>query len=313
MPQTKHLLAAELHPFVDSFPGLDLSADTLPAFREAQDAAIELASTDGTGVSRTEITVDSNDYEMPALLYRPTSDQTNGTAYLHIHGGGYVIGSAAGSDANNLELCASLGITVLSVDYRLAPEHPLPAPLDDCYAGLQWLHDNAESLSIDPARIAIGGESAGGGLAAACAILARDRGELSICHQHLTYPMLDSRTGRAGFEGDPLVGEFIWTRSLNIFGWDSILGDAETKAPQVPALLEDFSNLPSTWIHTVGLDLFRDENIEYAQRLMAAGIATELEVLPGACHGYQMMPGTQLGERYRQSHKNALARGLGLG
>lgn len=312
MPDTKHLLAAELHPFVENFPGLDLSADMLPAFREAQDAATELGNAEAMNVERTQITVNSGDYEMPALLYRPTSEQANGTAYLHIHGGGYVIGSAAGSDANNLELCASLGITVLSVDYRLAPEHPLPAPLDDCYAGLQWLHDNAATLAIDPSRIAIGGESAGGGLAAATAILARDRGELSICHQHLTYPMLDSRTGRPGFEGDPLVGEFIWTRSLNVFGWDSILGDAEQKAPQVPALVDDFTGLPPTWIHTVGLDLFRDENITYAQRLLAAGVSTELEVVPGACHGYQMLPGTKLGERYRESYTSALARGLGL-
>jgi len=309
---TKHLIAEELHPFVDSFPPFEFNAEMLPGFRAQQDSLVTLGDPAEAGVTRESITVPNGDFDVPAFLYQPQKPATNGPAYLHIHGGGYVIGSAAGSDANNLELCSTLGLTILSVDYRLAPEHPIPAPLDDCYAGLQWLHENADKLSVDRSRIAVGGESAGGGLAAATAILARDRGDYALCHQHLTYPMLDSRTGRGGFEGDPLVGEFVWTRALNVFGWDSILGDAPAAAPQVPALVEDCSGLPPAWIHTVGQDLFRDENITYAQRLLAAGVAADLVVMPGACHGFQMFPGTSLAERYRQEHTQALARGLGI-
>ena len=311
MSKSKHLLAQELHPFVDNFPPLELDAAMLPGFREQQNSLISLADAEAAGVAREQITVSNGDFDVPAFLYQPPEGKRAGSGYLHIHGGGYVIGSAASADANNIELCAALGVTILSVDYRLAPEHPYPAPLEDCYAGLKWLHVNADRLGVDPARIAIGGESAGGGLAAATAIFARDRGEYAICHQQLTYPMLDSRTGREGFEGDPLVGEFIWTRSLNRFGWDSILRDVEAAAPYVPALVEDVSGLPPTWIHTVGLDLFRDENIAYAQRLLAAGIPTELIVMPGACHGFQMFPGSALGKEFRDDHRRALTRALG--
>jgi acetyl esterase/lipase len=222
------------------------------------------------------------------------------------------MGSVEGSDISNLQLCAKLGIVILSVDYRLAPEHPIPAPLDDCYAGLAWLHGNAESLRIDANRIGIGGESAGGGLAAALAIRARDAGEYAICHQHLTYPMLDNLTGTEAQPGDPLVGEFVWTRSRNRFGWDSYLGTAAQEAPQVPARVGDCSGLPSTWMFTAALDLFRDENIDYARRLLEAGVGVELLMYPAACHGFQLLPGTSLTARFTEDHRAALARGLGL-
>jgi len=201
---------------------------------------------------------------------------------------------------------------VLSVGYRLAPEHPIPAPLDDCYAGLAWMHDNAESLGVDRARIGIGGESAGGGLAAALAIRARDAGEYAVCHQHLTYPMLDNLTGSKAQPGDPLVGEFVWTRARNQYGWQSYLGDAPAAAPQVPSRVENYSGLPHTWMFTASLDLFRDENIDYARRLMEAGVFVDLEVVSGACHGFQLIPGTEIGARYIKAHMAALARGLGV-
>ena len=118
----------------------------------------------------------------------------------------------------NLHLASILNIVILSVDYRLAPENPIPAPLDDCYAALGWLHENAAKLGVDPERIGVGGESAGGGLAAALAIKARDEGEYGLCWQQLTYPMLDDRTGSSQHYGDPLVGEFVWTRELNQYG-----------------------------------------------------------------------------------------------
>lgn len=312
MSGTKYLLDPELHAFVDAFPGLELTAEMLPMVRAQQDSMAQLGDPAAVGVTRERIAIEQGGVSIPALLYRPGQPEAAGPAYLHIHGGGYVLGSAAASDPVNLDLCAQLGLTILSVDYRLAPEHPIPAPLEDCYAGLRWLHEQAQALDLDPARIAIGGESAGGGLAAATAILARDRGEYAICHQQLTYPMLDCRTGQPGHEGDPLVGEFIWTRSLNRMGWGAFLGDAPAAAPQVPALVEDYSGLPPAWIHTVSLDLFRDENIAYAQALMQAGVATELVVLPGGCHGFQMSPQARLSQSYRNSHRAALAHGVGV-
>ncbi|MEM6999332.1 MAG: alpha/beta hydrolase [Pseudomonadota bacterium] len=308
---TRHLLDPELLPLLDLLPPMEIDPEGLPGLRRARDAAISLADPDEYGVQRSEISVQSADgTAISCLLYQPTAVTGTTAGYLHIHGGGYILGNAAGSDLANLVLCAKLGIVIVSVDYRLAPEFPIPKPLEDCYAGLAWLHDHAAELQVDRQRIGVGGESAGGGLAAALAIKARDAGEYAICHQHLTYPMLDNLTGSETDPGDPLVGEFVWTRSLNQFGWAAYLGDAEPAAPQVPARVDDHAGLPATWIHTVGLDLFRDENIHYAQALMAAGVAVELVVMPGACHGFQMLPGTELGARYVTAHRAALARGL---
>ena len=263
-------------------------------------------------VIREDVVVPGEGHDVRCLLYKPASYEPGVPGYLHIHGGGYIMGSVEGSDISNIQLCAKLGIVILSVDYRLAPEHPIPAPLDDCYAGLAWLHEQAAALGVDPERIGIGGESAGGGLAAALAIRARDAGEYAICHQHLTYPMLDNLTGTEAQPGDPLVGEFVWTRSRNRFGWTSYLGEAAPEAPQVPARVSDHAGLPSTWMFTAALDLFRDENIDYAQKLLAAGVAVELLMYPAACHGFQLLPGTSLTARFTADHRAALARGLGL-
>ena len=310
---TKHLLDSELHPIIELVPGFNFSADSVAAVREQLSALNQMGDAQSRGVAREEVLV-SRDRgpDVRALLYTKQSGEGLRPGYVHVHGGGYVLGSADGSDINNIEVAAKLGAVVLSVDYRLAPEHPIPAPLEDCYAGLAWLHENARALNVDTSRIAVGGESAGGGLAAALAIHARDKGEYAVCHQHLTYPMLDNRTGTAEQPGDPLTGEFVWTREANQFGWTSYLGDAPALAPQVPSRVEDFAGLPPAWIFTVGLDLFRDENIAYAQGLMAAGVPTELIVYPGACHGFQMIPGTKSLAFYSESHLGALGRALGV-
>ena len=310
---TKHLLDPELHPLLELFPQFEFDDEQLPLLRNNPAMAAALGDPAQAGVTREEVHVSAGDGpKVRALLYRPSDRAATGAGYLHIHGGGYVLGMPEGSDPTNLQVCARLGAVVLSVDYRLAPEHPIPAPLDDCYAGLAWLHEQAPALGVDRNRIGIGGESAGGGLAAALAIKARDAGEHAICHQHLTYPMLDDRTGTPEQPGDPLVGDFMWTRQSNQYGWRSYLGDAPAEAPQVPARLEDFAGLPATWLATAALDLFRDENIDYAHKLMLAGVRTELVSYPAACHGFQMVPGTRLAERYAQDHLRALARGLGV-
>ena len=310
---TKHLLDPELHRLLELLPHFELDDEQLPLLRDNPNMAVELGDPAEAGVTREEIHAQGGaGPAVRALLYRPSDTAASGAGYLHIHGGGYVLGTPEASDPVNLEICARLGVVVLSVDYRLAPEHPIPAPLDDCYTGLAWLHAQAPALGVDRDRIGIGGESAGGGLAAALAIKARDAGAYAICHQHLTYPMLDDRTGTPEQPGDPLVGEFLWTRASNQYGWRSYLGDAPAQAPQVPSRVEDFAGLPATWMATAALDLFRDENIEYAFRLMQAGVRTELISYPAACHGFQMVPGTELGARYARDHLDALARGLGV-
>lgn len=308
---TKHLLAEDLLPIVE-FPSTPITDENLAKVREMSAAVVVMGDPEKYNVTRKEIMIAGEGGDIRCLLYTPNAGADKKPGYLHIHGGGYVMGSPEGSDIQNIQVCARVGAVVLSVAYRLPPEHPIPAPLDDCYSALAWLHQNAESLSVDASRIGIGGESAGGGLAAALAIRARDAGEYGICHQHLTYPMLDNLTGSKSHPGDPLVGEFVWTRQRNQFGWSSYLGEASAIAPQVPARVEDYSKLPRTWMFTVSMDLFRDENLEYAQQLMLAGVDVELAVYPNACHGFQFIPTADASKRYFAEHIAALARGLGV-
>lgn len=213
-------------------------------------------------------------------LYRPANGGECGPALLWIHGGGYVIGTPAQDDELCRRFARELGATVASVDYRLAPEHPYPAPLEDCYAALKWL---AALPSVDPARVAIGGGSAGGGLAASLALLARDRGEVPLVAQLLVYPMLDDRTVDRSDLDHP--GQRLWNQSSNKFGWSAYLGDAD-RAVAVPARREDLSGLPPAWIGVGALDLFHDEDLAYAARLEAAGVPCRVEVVEGAFHGF---------------------------
>ena len=200
-------------------------------------------------------------------------------ALLWMHGGGYVIGNAAQDD----DLCRAyvdrLGVVVASVDYRLAPRHPYPAPLEDCYSVLTWL---AGLPGVDPHRIAIGGASAGGGLAAALAFLARDRGEVTPVLQVLSYPMLDDRTTDPALD-DP--GFRLWDAASNRIGWDAYLGAAD-RATAVPARRNDLAGLAPAWLGVGTLDLFHTEDLAYAARLNAAGVPCAVHEAPGAFHGF---------------------------
>jgi acetyl esterase/lipase len=213
-------------------------------------------------------------------LFRPSGVTGRTPALLWIHGGGYVIGRAAQDDVLCRRFARELGATVASVDYRLAPEHPYPAPLDDCYSALQWL---VRLPSVDPSRVAIGGASAGGGLAAALALLTRDRGEISPAAQLLVYPMLDDRTVDRRNLDHP--GLRLWNRSSNKFGWSAYLGDADPEVA-VPGRREDLGGLPPAWLGVGTFDLFHDEDLAYAERLESAGVPCEVEVVEGAFHGF---------------------------
>lgn len=212
-------------------------------------------------------------------IFEPSGGGSGG-ALLWIHGGGYVVGCAAQDDKFCRRLARSLGMTVASVDYRLAPQHPYPTPLEDCYEGLLLLADRPE---VNADRIAIGGASAGGGLAAALALLARDRGDVQVALQLLSYPMLDDRTCER--DGMDHPEHRLWDQRSNRYGWDSYLGDAD-RSVAVPARRTDLAGLAPVWIGVGTLDLFHDEDVAYAERLRAAEVPVEVEVVRGAFHAF---------------------------
>ncbi len=231
------------------------------------------------------------------LAYRPTGAHGTLPALLHIHGGGFVIGAPEMADPENRRLATTLNCAVYSVDYRLAPETRFPGALDDCYATLSYLNAHADALQIDPDRVGVLGESAGGGLAASLALLTRDRGEFPLAFQHLIFPMLDDRTCTHA-DPHPYAGEYVWTHANNVFGWSAWLGDAPGRADVSPyaaaARASDVAGLPPTFISVGALDLFLEENLEYARRLMRAGVPLELHVYPGAFHAFQLAPNARV-------------------
>jgi acetyl esterase/lipase len=230
---------------------------------------------------------------------------------LWIHAGGFVIGNAIREDDRCRELARALGAVVAAVDYRLAPEHPFPTPLHDCHDALTWLADRDE---VDASRIAIGGSSAGGGLAAGLALLARERREVRPIFQLLVYPMLDDRTATRDSEHERDLR--LWNSSSNRFGWRSYLGHEPgtdgVSALAAPARAYDLSGLPPAWIGVGSLDLFAGEDIAYAHRLQAAGVACELCVIDGAYHGFDVVHHTApVSREFHTAQVDALARALG--
>jgi acetyl esterase/lipase len=236
-------------------------------------------------------------------------------AVLHIHGGGYIVGSAAGNLRDIQKLSTELDCVVVTVDYRLAPETHFPGSLNDNYVALYWLYKHAEELGVDTKRIAIKGESAGGGHAAALAIAARDRGQVPVCMQVLIYPMLDDRTGSTR-PVPPFIGHYIWTPQDNRFGWTSLLGvpagSARVPRNSVPARVEDLRGLPPAFIGVGSIDLFMKEDTTYAQRLMYSSIPTEMSVVPGGYHGFDIIvPEAGLSREFTRAWLAALGRAFG--
>jgi len=224
-----------------------------------------------------------------------------------------VMGDIEQDDRLMKQLVKRISCVAVSVDYRLAPEHPFPAPVEDCYAGLKWLFGHAEELGVDRSRIAIGGASGGGGLCAGLALLARDRGEVCPAFQLLIYPMIDDRnvTPASYAITDPRM----WNRESNRLGWKAYLGrdggGADVSPYAAAARATDLTKLPPAFIPVGALDLFVDENIEYAQRLIQAGVPTELHVYPGAFHGFDVFaPSATVSKQFKADRDNALKRAL---
>jgi acetyl esterase/lipase len=244
------------------------------------------------------------------LVYLPKNVTTPVPAILWIHGGGYVVGNADQADWDAKTIVSALGCAAVSVDYRLAPEVPHPGPVEDCYAALKWLYTNASELGVDTTRIAIGGDSAGGGMTAGLALLTRDRREVPLVFQLLIYPMLDDRTVTA--EPHPYTGEYVWTADNNRFGWTSLLGK-EPGGPDVSpyaaaARAEHLEGLPPALIGVGTLDLFLEEDMEYARRLMRAGVPTELHVYPGAFHAFPIAAEAKVAQAFKRDYLSTLAR-----
>jgi triacylglycerol lipase len=312
---TRHLVDPALESFLEA-PPLEITLETLPAVREGLKALY--ASFLGEGDA--EVTVAEHTVPGPpgspdvrVYVYTPPGPKTARPALLHIHGGGFILGDAAMMTPLSQVRARALDCVVVSVDYRLAPETPYPGPVEDCYAGLSWMVAHAAELGIDPTRIAVGGESAGGGLSAALCLLARDRGGPAVAFQFLIYPMLDHRTAtpadpyRNGF-----AGEFAWTQPSNRFGWKAMLGDIDP-AGQVPGTCSPsramtLAGLPPTFIAVGALDLFVDEDVDYATRLMREGVPTELHVYPGAFHAFDAIAAAPVAIQFQEDCARALNR-----
>lgn len=261
----------------------------------------------GVSVRDEVIRVGERRDEVRVRVYRPSASAEARPGLLWIHGGGYVMGRLEMDDATCAAYASEVGVVVVSVNYRLAPQHPFPAALHDCHAAFKWLHANARSLGVDTTRIAIGGASAGGGLAAALAQRVTDLKQEPCALQLLVYPMLDDRTtlDSAANQGSYLL----WNRGSNRFGWASYLGGAARKPPMyaVPARREQLEGLPPAWIGVGTADLFHDEDLAYAHRLKESGVDCELYVAPGAFHGFDAVaPDAPVTQRFRAAQVAAL-------
>lgn len=242
-------------------------------------------------------------------IYRPLNASAQLAGIYYIHGGGMVLGSIETEDATATMLCDQTGAVVVSVEYRLAPEHPHPAQVEDCYAGLRWTGDHASELGIDPQRLAIYGGSAGGGLAVATALMARDHGGPALKFMMPIYPMLDDRN-ETGSSAE-IVDVGIWDRDANLEAWKWYLGGKPADQYAAPARAEDVSGLPPAFIDVGTVDMFRDEDIAFAQRLMQAGIPCELHVYPGAYHASETFAlDAALSKRIWANRISALQRAL---
>jgi acetyl esterase/lipase len=225
--------------------------------------------------------------DITVRVYRPAGADGALAGIYYIHGGGMILGDIEGEDAAATRICDEVGAVVVSVEYRLAPEHPYPAPVEDCYAGLAWMAKNATELGVDPDRIAVYGASAGGGLTIATALLARDRGGPALRFMMPIYPMIDDRNETPSSHEITDIG--VWDRAGNMEAWGWYLGDKPADQYAAPARTEDVTGLPPAFIDVGTIDLFRDEDIAFAQRLMQAGVPCELHVYPGAYHASETL------------------------
>ncbi len=308
------LVDPEFLPALKQFPAVDLSAEIVRKFRQSP----SMPPLPGPAPEPVErhIPGPPGAPEVRLWVVDPAPAEKSKPVLLHMHGGGFMM-----PDPWLLPrlqgIATDCHCVVVSVDYRLAPETRYPGSLEDNYAALKWVHAHAAELGIDRSRIAVGGESAGGGHAASLAIHARDRNEVPIVFQLLIYPGLDDRTGSTR-PAPPAVGHFMWNASANRLAWSSLLGvpagSSRVPAAAVPARVASVAGLPPAWIGVGALDLFVEEDMEYARRLVHAGVATELLVVRGAFHGFDLVvPDAEASKQFSASWKSELRKAFATG
>ncbi len=292
----------QLLPALEDFPALDLNRDNIVKMRALLAERPTVPS--AVSVYEEEQVISTKDGELKVFIYRKTSVD-NQPALLWVHGGGYILGNAEDERARVIaDIC---DCTVVSVDYRLAPEAPFPAGPNDCYAALEWMHNQAAALGIDRERIVIGGASAGAGMAAGVALMNRDKANYPLKLQLLLYPMLDNLhdTASGQYENHP-----VWKQQTSFNAWEMYLDgtpgvDASPYAAAARA--KDLSGLPPAYICVGAADLFCDEDIEYARRLDAADVDVELAVFPGVYHAAEsFVPSAKVSQRLNASFMSAL-------
>jgi len=303
----------ELAAAIEMLPNVDIT-DIVKARAEFEELRAQLPAADTTGLTITDLTVPApgGAPDIPLRIYVP--DRPSGPVGIYdVHGGGFVLGSIQMMHAGNAALARETGAVVVSVDYRLAPEHPYPAGLEDCYTGLVWFAEHAAEYGVDPDRIAIHGISAGGGLCAGLALLARDRGGPSIAFQYLGVPEVDDRLDTPSmrrFTDTPM-----WNQPKAVISWDAYLGAGVPGSPDVPvyaapARATDLAGLPPAFVSAMEFDPLRDESIGYALALQAAGVQVELHVYPGTFHGSGLVEHAAVTKREKEEAVTVLRKAL---
>jgi triacylglycerol lipase len=306
---TRHLIDPELQAALALFPPLDIAGLGLENLRAAMDGlapAADALACDDILLQRIAVPASPAGPELGIVIHRPVGHTGDLPLYFHIHGGGFVLGSAIMSSPANIALAREVGCIVASVDYRLSPEVTGQQPVEDCYRALCWLVENARSHGIDASRIAIGGESAGGGLAASLALMVRDRGTIALAMQMLICPMLDDRT-----QGDhPHCGEFVWTAEANAAAWALRIGNEDVEQDRhgyiAAARADDLQGLAPAYIAIGSLDLFLEEDIAYARRLARVGVPVDLHVYAGGYHGFEMAADASITRRTMEDRYSVL-------
>ncbi|MCF9017083.1 alpha/beta hydrolase [Pseudomonas viridiflava] len=304
---THHLLDPAYNVFLEE-PSSVWTLANLPAIRRRVDAAWKQPEE-----ARHEEYWTQKD-QIRLCIYRPEHSpkpaQKRATL-LYIHGGGFVLGRPEMADDYLADLANELNVLIVAVDYRLAPEHPFPIPLEDCYAALAWIFTEGLALGVDKQKVMVMGHSAGGGLAAAVSIMARDRNEHRLAGLLMVYPMLDHRTGSTTSSADnPTTGTLSWSREANRFCWECLQGayalDDDQAALFSPALADDLTGLPPSFMSVGALDLFLEEDVAFALRLSKSGVPVELHVYPGVPHMFDQYPGRPT-DQLKQDITRALA------
>ncbi|MGX1435560.1 alpha/beta hydrolase fold domain-containing protein [Mammaliicoccus sciuri] len=298
---------------LDTFKNLkpmNLTEERLPSIRSANEMLLK-PYTDEKITQKEYYAAHDDDIQIRLKVYSPVDQKGKLPVVLFIHGGGYMFGSVEGNDAKCAKYVEDVDCVVVSVDYRLAPENPYPAAINDCYLALQWIVNHSENLNVDIERLAVVGGSTGGGLTAALTLLARDRKGPKIKFQMPLFPMIDASCST--YSSNEFKDQRVWSKALNRFAWSMYLKGVEGEIPKYASPMHetDFSNLPPTYTTVGSLDPFRDETMNYVQALTEAGVPVEFHLYPGGYHEFEaMVPEANISKKAIDESITALRNGL---